>query len=172
MACAAICVLVFIYVLCCVVRPSSPAAMCPPLHSDTVQVQCLQGSEPFNCTALSSPPGTLAKFQCRALHQPLFGFPPPAGFESSCGSNGEWSVRPFRCVPICGRPTGRPSALVRDGEVVTSAADYPWHVTVYDLTLDLKQICGGSLVTTKFFISGNSESDAPLQCTHNSRLTL
>ncbi|XP_034232819.1 uncharacterized protein LOC117640424 [Thrips palmi] len=139
--------------LCCVLRSAVQAASCPPLRSTTVLVECQRNGEPFDCTTQPSAPGTVAWFRCRALHQLPFGFPPAAGSESRCEPSGAWSVRPFRCVPICGRPTGRPTALVRDGEAVESAADYPWHVTVYDVTRDMKQICGGSLVTPKFFVS-------------------
>ncbi|XP_034255654.1 uncharacterized protein LOC117653824 [Thrips palmi] len=146
-------VLVFIGALCSVAPSASSAAMCPPLRSNTVQVDCVQAGEPFNCTEQPSAPGTVATYRCKPLHQPLFGFLPAAGAESYCRPSGEWSVRPFRCVPICGRPTGRPTALVRDGEEVGSAADYPWHVTIYDVVLDMKQICGGSLVTPKYFVS-------------------
>lgn len=64
-------------------------------------------------------------------------------------------IRGVSVCAVCGRPTGRPTALVRDGEEVGSAADYPWHVTVYDVVLDMRQICGGSLITAKFFVSGS-----------------
>ncbi|XP_034247547.1 uncharacterized protein LOC117649170 isoform X2 [Thrips palmi] len=128
-------------------------AVCPPLRSLTVRVECVRGSERVNCTEQPSAPGTVANFKCKDLHQLVFDFQPPAGFESHCGSDGEWSVLPFRCAPICGRPTGKLTALVRDGEVVTSAADFPWHVTVYDKEQNMRQICGGSLVSPKFFVS-------------------
>ncbi|XP_052121866.1 uncharacterized protein LOC113217967 [Frankliniella occidentalis] len=144
------------WVLCllfCTTVTTVLTASCPSLKSKTVLVSCVSKGSPFNCTEQPSPPGTVATFRCKHLHQFLFGYLPPTGYESRCGDDGEWSVQPFRCVPVCGRPTGKPTAFVRDGEKVSSAADYPWHVTIYDVTLDMRQICGGSLITAKFFVS-------------------
>ncbi|KAJ1522497.1 hypothetical protein ONE63_001687 [Megalurothrips usitatus] len=60
---------------------------------------------------------------------------------------------PISLASVCGRPTGKPTALIRGGEKVTSAADFPWHVAIYDVTINMEQVCGGSLISTKFFIS-------------------
>ncbi|KAJ1522494.1 hypothetical protein ONE63_001684 [Megalurothrips usitatus] len=109
-------------------------------------------------------PGTVAKFRCRPLHEFLFGYLPAAGFESRCSSAGDWSVQPFRCVPICGQPTGRGVEFIRNGNMSTSAADFPWHVTVYDKATpkNVKQICGGTLISTKYFVSA-------AHCFHNGK---
>ena len=57
---------------------------------------------------------------------------------------------------MCGNPTARGTPFVLGGEVVSSAEEVPWHAVVY------KQdrgrwlgICGGSLVTPNFVVSGH-----------------
>ncbi|XP_034248420.1 uncharacterized protein LOC117649629 [Thrips palmi] len=133
---------------------ATPAPVtCPPLESKTVLAECRFQGRPFDCTARSVPAGTTARFRCKPLHQFLFGYLPASSFESQCGADGQWTVQPFRCEPICGQPTGKGISFIRDGNVTASAADFPWHVVIYDLTKDLQQICGGTLISPKYFVS-------------------
>ena len=57
---------------------------------------------------------------------------------------------------MCGVPSGKLEGFVEGGTQVADAAAFPWHVIVYKLPA--KPICGGSLVNTKFFVSGKSEA--------------
>lgn len=133
--------------------PAASAATCPPLRSSSVIIECSLRGRPVDCTGRASAPDTLATFRCRRLHHFPFDFLPANGYESRCQAGGDWSVQPFRCVPICGNPVGKGAPLVRDGKPVSSGAEYPWHVTVYDMYANMKQICGGSLITPGYFVS-------------------
>ena len=57
---------------------------------------------------------------------------------------------------VCGNPTGRGIPFVLGGEVVRSAEDVPWHAVVFGPgpAGSWQGICGGSLVTTNFIVSG------------------
>ncbi|KAE8742065.1 hypothetical protein FOCC_FOCC012392 [Frankliniella occidentalis] len=140
--------------------PSCKPEGCPPLQWPTVLAECTHDGQPVACSEQPSPTGTVARFRCKPLHQFLFGYLPSSGLESRCRSDREWSTTPFRCAPICGQPTGKAIGFVRDGILSNSAADFPWHVSIYDRTLDNEQVCGGSLITTKFFVSA-------AHCFHN-----
>ena len=68
-------------------------------------------------------------------------------------------VFPCCSVLVCGRPTGQGVAFVRNGQNVSSTADFPWHVAVYDKTIEKPaQICGGSLIKPKYFVSGKQQA--------------
>lgn len=64
------------------------------------------------------------------------------------------------CRAECGRLVGSGETLIVDGKPVNSPIEYPWHVAVYDKKFKggIAQICGGTLVTTKFFVSGEVAS--------------
>ena len=65
----------------------------------------------------------------------------------------------------CGRVKGKGETLIVDGKPVSSAVEYPWHVAVYDKKYrdGISQICGGTLITPKFFVSGTRYSQLQLQ---------
>ncbi|XP_034239851.1 uncharacterized protein LOC117644454 isoform X2 [Thrips palmi] len=127
--------------------------VCPPLKSKTVLPECRLEGQSVECEDQPAPVGTVARFRCKPLHQFLFGYLPDSRFQSRCGADGQWTVRPFRCEPICGQPTGKGIGFIRDGNLTSSAADFPWHVIIFDLTQDMKQICGGTLISAKFVVS-------------------
>ncbi|XP_052128833.1 phenoloxidase 2-like [Frankliniella occidentalis] len=89
---------------------------------------------------------------------------------SMCREDGNWSPLPFTCVPECGRLIGNGETLVVDGKPVNSPVEFPWHVAIYDRRYKggITQICGGTLITTKFFVSAahcfvTSSTDAVLR---------
>ncbi|KAI8426712.1 hypothetical protein MSG28_014418 [Choristoneura fumiferana] len=60
------------------------------------------------------------------------------------------------CQPDCGTPTAVGQPLVFNG-TRTKRGELPWHAGVYDKTFTpFMQICGGSLISTRVVISGNS----------------
>lgn len=155
---------------------TSLAANCPALSFKTVDAECrwVMG-RPVACNA-SCAPGTRAFFSCKPLYRlPLSVRAASSaasasassdtkiridvddnGMESSmCRENGNWAPLPFTCVPECGRLVGNGETLIVDGKPVNSPIEYPWHVAVYDKKFKggIAQICGGTLVTTKFFVS-------------------
>ncbi|KAJ1519726.1 hypothetical protein ONE63_004984 [Megalurothrips usitatus] len=108
-----------------------PTESCPPLRSRSLDVQCrAPGQREAGSCDGPQQAGTVASFKCKPLHQ--HHALPPSAYSSRCGEDGSWSVRLFTCTPVCGRPTGKGTAFVRNGQNVSSSADFPWHVAVYD----------------------------------------
>ncbi|XP_073964314.1 clotting factor C-like [Choristoneura fumiferana] len=57
------------------------------------------------------------------------------------------------CQPDCGTPTPIANRLIINGKR-TKHGELPWHAGVYDMTFTpYKQICGGSLISTRVIIS-------------------
>ena len=58
---------------------------------------------------------------------------------------------------MCGSPTGKGVPLVKNGRRVETAQDFPWHAVVFHKGSagSPESMCGGSLITTKFVVSGN-----------------
>ncbi|KAK3917229.1 Phenoloxidase 1 [Frankliniella fusca] len=146
------------------------AAMCPPPIFKTLDVQCRWVlGRPVPCDEPVSP-GTTAIFTCKPQYRlpqsvqdaaPLRpGQEPPEaralGLESAvCHDDGSWSPLPSSCVPECGRVVGNGETLVVDGKPVNSPLEFPWHVAIYDRKhkKGITQVCGGTLITPKFFVS-------------------
>ncbi|XP_034246691.1 polyserase-2-like [Thrips palmi] len=132
---------------------STPARTCPPLLSSLLDLAChAPGRERPQPCGQAQPLGTVASFDCKPLFERR-SLPDGARF-SRCEADGTWSRPLFACTPVCGRPTGKGVAFVRNGQNVSSAVEFPWHVVVYNKTETApEQICGGSLVSPKFFVS-------------------
>ncbi|XP_034252950.1 low-density lipoprotein receptor-related protein 8-like isoform X7 [Thrips palmi] len=138
---------------------SSPESRrtCPPLGSPSLDIICRgpTGEQDAVPCDQPQPVGAVASIECRNHfeHRPL----PDSAHFSRCGADGMWSKPLFTCTPVCGRPSGKGVAFVRHGRNVSSAADFPWHVVVYDTTFAThEQICGGSLIKPRYFVSGSS----------------
>ncbi|XP_034252944.1 uncharacterized protein LOC117652273 isoform X2 [Thrips palmi] len=135
---------------------SSPESRrtCPPLGSPSLDIICRgpTGEQDAVPCDQPQPVGAVASIECRNHfeHRPL----PDSAHFSRCGADGMWSKPLFTCTPVCGRPSGKGVAFVRHGRNVSSAADFPWHVVVYDTTFAThEQICGGSLIKPRYFVS-------------------
>ncbi|KAJ1519798.1 hypothetical protein ONE63_005051 [Megalurothrips usitatus] len=135
----------------------SRAAQCPPLQYRTVDAECRWVlGRLVSCDAPATP-GTKAFFACKPLYRlPLSLASRASNAEMSvCREDGTWAPMPFTCVPECGRVVGKGTPLIQDGQPVLSALEYPWHVAVYDRKHKngVFQVCGGTLITPKFFVS-------------------
>ena len=75
-----------------------PSDACPPLRSRSLDVLCRAPGQrtPAPCDR-PQPPGTLATFKCKPLHQNRA--LPASAYSSRCGEDGSWSVRLFTCSP-------------------------------------------------------------------------
>ncbi|XP_034256439.1 phenoloxidase 1-like [Thrips palmi] len=138
------------------------AVHCPPLSFRTVDVECrwVMG-RPVPCDVPATP-GTRAAFSCKPLYRlpetvaHRLTQPDGAAMDQSlCREDGSWAPMPFTCVPECGRVVGNGETLVVGGKAVNSPVEFPWHVAVYDrlYRTGISQVCGGTLITTKFFVS-------------------
>jgi len=75
--------------------------MCPPLHSDSLDIKCSHNGADANCSNLSIP-DTIALPSCKPTYAAPMGPQEEAPLELHCQSNGMWNKPLYRCNPcIC-----------------------------------------------------------------------
>ncbi|XP_050054368.1 modular serine protease-like [Aphis gossypii] len=125
---------------------------CPPMISDSLDLDCVFNGKRENCSN-PSVPGTILTPKCKVTHTvPNGQIETP--IKLRCQQDGNWSDRLYTCIPYCGRPYTPNQALILEGvEAVYGSA--PWNVGVYRKnnknSFDL--ICGGSLIAPNLVVS-------------------
>ncbi|VVC40317.1 Hypothetical protein CINCED_3A018266 [Cinara cedri] len=125
---------------------------CPPMTSDSLDIQCSYNGEPVDCSK-SSINGTKLRPSCKSTHSlPNGQIETPV--ELYCQSNGKWSGQLYTCVPQCGKIVPPSKPLIFHG-VTAYYGTAPWNVGIYrrDKNNNYKMHCGGSLITSNLIIS-------------------
>ncbi|XP_025198052.1 modular serine protease-like isoform X2 [Melanaphis sacchari] len=124
---------------------------CPPVFSDSLDVECVFQGKKENCST-SSAPDTILTPKCKVTHTvPNGQIETP--IKLRCQKDGNWSNRLYTCIPYCGRPYTPHQALILGGnEAVYGSA--PWNVGVYRKNKNtFNLICGGSLIAPNLVVS-------------------
>ncbi|XP_025153740.1 modular serine protease isoform X2 [Harpegnathos saltator] len=126
--------------------------ICPPLNSTSVDISCNYRGKEVYC---SEPilPGTQATLACKQFYT-LPSRINPGYRMMECLDDGSWNRTIFYCMPECGKLISQDQKLTVNG-VETKVGLFPWHVVIYekDNADTYKQICGGTIITSKFVIS-------------------
>lgn len=72
-----------------------------------------------------------------------------------CNRSGEWNTHPWECEEVCGEIKLPRANIV--GGTETEIDRVPWQAAIYRKnieTRELEYICGGSIITSRFIISG------------------
>ncbi|KAE9523064.1 hypothetical protein AGLY_016536 [Aphis glycines] len=127
--------------------------MCPPLLSDSLDIECSLNGKVTNCSKPSIPE-TKAIKTCKATHTLPYG-KKNYSIELRCQSNGIWNNQLHECIPYCGRILSNSHLLMANGKKALFGAA-PWNVGIYRLNKDkinYDLICGGSIIAPNLVIS-------------------
>ncbi|XP_060872108.1 uncharacterized protein LOC132946242 [Metopolophium dirhodum] len=128
--------------------------MCPPLESDSLDIECTHNGMYANCTNPSKPE-TIAKPSCKPLYTA------PNGLEKEplellCMPNGTWNKELYRCNPKCGKINTINNGMIMGGGTASNGTA-PWNVGVYQfnktISNDYDLICGGSIISPNLVVS-------------------
>lgn len=123
-----------------------------PFMKVSINVLCEYSNQGIECKYLIQP-GTTAKISCAV------GYEKPkrqVSDEIKCNLNGQWNDQPWECDEVCGEIKLPRANIV--GGTETEIDKVPWQTVIYrkdEKTNQLKFICGGSIITSRFVISGN-----------------
>lgn len=122
--------------------------LCPAIFvlGRTIKTDCEKNGIGIACEGPLTP-GTLANIKCKNGYR----LPDRTDLHSTlhCTESGDWDYPPFRCSPLCGKPTAKAVPYVVNGRD-TDIAEVPWHVAIYRSEV---LICGGSILTEKLIVS-------------------
>ncbi|VVC38140.1 Hypothetical protein CINCED_3A020844, partial [Cinara cedri] len=124
---------------------------CPPMTSDSLDIQCSYNGEPVDC-AKPSINGTKLRPSCKSTHSL-----PNGQLETPvvlyCRPNGKWSGELYKCIPNCGRTIVTSRPLIANG-VPAKYGTAPWNVGLYKSKGGIyDMICGGSLISSNLIVS-------------------
>ncbi|CAH1707794.1 unnamed protein product [Aphis gossypii] len=127
--------------------------MCPPLISDSLNINCTLNGNYANCSNPSIY-GTKATPFCKPTHKIPNG-QEETPIELLCQSNGMWNNQLYRCIPHCGRVYNNGKPLINNGKIA-HVGTAPWNVGIYQLNKENSKydlICGGSIITPNLIVS-------------------
>ncbi|XP_060871436.1 uncharacterized protein LOC132945689 [Metopolophium dirhodum] len=124
--------------------------MCPPLLSDSLDIQCSYNGKYANCSNLSIP-DTIAIPKCK----PAYNLPngqKETPIELHCMSNGIWNNELRICEPDCGKPFIKTQILIKNGKTA-NVGTAPWYIAIYKKKSNYEFLCGGSIISRNLVVS-------------------
>ncbi|XP_011704268.1 PREDICTED: limulus clotting factor C-like, partial [Wasmannia auropunctata] len=132
--------------------PDCIAIGCKVSTTVSTEVRCMHDDKWISCENV--PPGTKAILYCQNGYRPEINVLSAQGNTMTCIANGQWELKPMRCVPACGtlRPSDMKPTIV-DG-VRPNVTEFPWHASLYrDKSGKKEYFCGASLITENLLIT-------------------